>query len=377
MLIPILIEPAFDQASVWCGQMRSGIEEEAARKKYGIMILDASRYREIDYDGVFSGRRLLVLIGTTPSWVLEAMTFLSEMRLDVILASFEPPQNVRPRGIVRMDYVSGMFMLLDYMRSLGRARTALYGCCPSSSTDEIKRGAFFQYLQAEGEQEPDKLCFSNDVSLARCFKAFSPCTEGFDSVICVNDIAAASLITHLAGEGKGVPGRLYVAGFGNTEIARLFRPGITTATLDHPAVGRQIVSLYTYLYRSETDITVTVRVKCRLDIRESTGCDEVLTEFGRGRAIVKAPIGKDFYQDDEVRAFTRLERLLVQCDDFDRAILRGLMSGETYECLAEWLDVPLTTLRYRVRRMAHQVDADSRSGLTDFLKENGFAGIIS
>ncbi len=376
MRIPILIEPSFDQASVWCGQMRAGIEAEAARKKYEILLLDGQRYREIDDGVVFPERRLLVLIGTSPSWIPQALAFLQERRVEVILASYQPPENMLLRGIVRMDYVSGVSMLLQYMRSCSKTRTALYGCCKNSSTDEIKAGAFTRFLAAEGDLRPESAVFYNDVTLAECYGVFREQRERFDSVICVNDVAAASLITHLGRDGVPVPGRLYVAGFGNTEIARLFRPGITIATLDHEAVGRQLVSLYTYLFRSETDAMVTVRVKCRLNINESTAHTPAVAGYMPSLPLPQTGNGKDFYQDDEVRAFTRLEKLLVQCDDFDLAILRGLMAEETYEGLAERLDAPLTTLRYRVKRMAQWAEADSRSGLTAFLRDNGFAGLI-
>ncbi len=372
MRIPVLIEPVFDQDSVWCRQMRTGMEAEAARKKYELVFLDGEHYREIDYITACAGLPMVALAGTTPSWMVETLRSLTERNIQVILASYQPPEHVKARGIVRIDYGAGVDRLLQYFRACGKPHTALYGCSANSSNDEVKRASFLYFLSQEGVPAPERSIFYNHGSLSQCYERFAPLCGNYDSVLCVNDIVAASLITHLGREGIRVPDTLFVAAFGNTEIARLFHPGITTVMLDHERVGRQLISLFVYLARSESDVFASVRVPCRLSVRESTANIPFLGDDMLTRTPPPAAQG-DFYQDDEVRVFMCLERLLNQCDELDYGILRGLMAGETYEALAERLDTPVNTLRYRVRRLAQCVGVKTREELMSFVTTNGFA----
>ncbi len=377
MQIPFLIEPAYDRSSVWCRQMREGIEAEAARKKHTVELLDGRGYRGIAYDAVLPQRRLLALVGTSPAWISETMEFLAQRQIEVILASYQPMDHAALRGIVQMDYPSATAMLLQYLRSCGKRKTALYGCSGASSTDEMKKSMFLRFLAAEGTPSADCVTFDNDHSLAACYEAFRARYRAFDSVICANDIAAASLILNLQRDGGKVPETLYVAAFGNSEIAAHFTPGITTATLNHEAVGRQLVLLYSFLYRNQTDAVVSVRVPSHLAVRQSTGGMKPDAQALLSQPGGPAGAGKDFYQDGEVQAFSRLETLLMQFDPFDWQILRGLMRGETYEALAERLDAPLTTVRYRIRRMVGEAGCGTKKEFEQFLQSNAFAAQIA
>ena len=376
MQIPVLIEPAYDRSSVWCRQMRIGIEATAARKKHTVLILNSLAYRTLAWSDIAPERKLIVLVGTSPVWITEAMEFLSQRKISVILASYQPVSHKVLRGIVQMDYASATDMLLQYMRSCHKTKTALYGCRDDSSTDEIKKSTFLRFLATEGVPKHSAMVFDNNTSLERCYKDFRQQYHCFDSIICANDIAAASLMMHLMHDGIAVPETLSVATFGNSEIARLFSPGITTASLDHEAVGEQIVSLYGYVARNQSEAQVSVQVPSHLIVRQSTGgiLPDAAAPLPQKIFHVADDIG--FYQDPEVQSFSNLETMLMVCDSFDRAILKGLLGGDTYEGLAERLDAPLTTVRYRIRRMIHEAGANSRKEFEQWLRNNEFTACI-
>ena len=377
MQIPILIEPAYNRSSVWCRQMHIGIEAMAARKKHTVLLPDSLAYRTLAWHELLPERKLVVLVGTSPAWIEDALAFLHQQQIGVILASYLPVSHKALRGIVQMDYASATAMLLGYMRTCRKTKTALYGSRGDSSTDEIKRNTFHRFLAAEGMQEPSTMVFDNSTSLEGCYESFRLQYQQFDSVICANDIAAASLIMHLAHDGIAVPDTLSVAAFGNSEIARLFSPGITTASLDHEAVGEQIVSIYGYVYRNQIDALVSVQVPSHLIVRQSTGGASPDPAATLPQQNFHTAGGTGFYQDPEVQAFSYLETMLMRYDSFDRAILKGLLGGETYEVLSERLDAPLATVRYRIRRMIHDAGADSRISFKQWLKSNAFTAYIT
>ena len=77
MRIPVLTEPNF-RSYLWAEQTLEGIAQEAARKKYSLVSLDAETYETCDYDAFFGrDRRMIIVIGTSVTWMPDALAFFS------------------------------------------------------------------------------------------------------------------------------------------------------------------------------------------------------------------------------------------------------------------------------------------------------------
>ena len=377
MLIPIVIEPRYNR-SMWCDQTKAGIEAEVLHKKYQRVIIDSSMYQYIDYDKLLgSQERMIIVIGTSSTWISQVLNFYEKCNIDVILISYQPPEYIALRGVVQMDYVAGMYILLNYLYSCGKTRVALYGFYPISLTDQIKEQAFIRFMNQPGIAAPGKYMFSNTVSLAQCYHDFSPHQNEYDAIICANDIVAASLINNLRHDGVIVPDSFFVASFGNSEISRLFHPGITSVSLDHTAVGRQAISLYSYLSHFPSDVTATIRVKCKLFIRESTNSSNVKYDSSILEAVEDQKYLPDFYADPEVHVYLGFESLLSSGDDLDMEIISGLLNGESYEHLSERLNTTLSTLRYRIRKMISMIGLNSRKEMLDLFNKYNFRQLLT
>ena len=317
---------------------------------------------------------MVVLIGTSPSWIPEVLDYLTVHDIDVLLVSYQPPENAPVRGVVRIDYVSGVDILLRHLAECGCRRPALYGCFTNSSADSIKRRAFI-----ENTSQPETIeyadIFENHTGLARCYEDFRPRACEFDSVLCVNDIAAASLINRLRTDRIHVPEDLQVVCFGSSEISRLYRPSITSLALKNAELGRQAVSAFAYLSKAERNVSVSVRVGGSLIVRESTHSDGIILSDMFAH-ISKHPLNSSFYEDDEVKAFTTLENILTSCDELDISILRNILIDETTEHIAEKLSLASETVRYRVRRILQNAGMKSRSELLAYIRGNNFGGVI-
>ena len=61
MLIAVLTEPNF-RSYLWARQTLAGITQEAARRKYRLVTLDADAYEEIDYDHLFGQERRMLIV---------------------------------------------------------------------------------------------------------------------------------------------------------------------------------------------------------------------------------------------------------------------------------------------------------------------------
>lgn len=364
MRIPILIEPAY-RRSVWCRQTLNGLFAEAKRKKYTLRFVPGDVDAEWDEEELFGGgARLMIVAGTSVSWIPQALRTLEKRQVRAILINYDSFAQPSSHSVVRMDYVNAMRRLMGYLYQAGRRRVALFGFNPNSSADRIKAQFFTGVLRARGDAAPDRHVFRNEGDLRACFARFLPVAGEYDALICANDLVAVSALRQLRGAGIAVPERLFLAGFGESVLAQRVYPSITTAILDHEEMGRQAVTLFAYMHRQRVPVTASVRVACKLAVRQSTqGIPEAA-------GLALAPEGEaasavDFYRDAEVRALLEEEEFCFGLDELDWEILTLLAQGMPVEAVAERCQSTPSTVGYRIRQMQARAGADSRRALLE------------
>lgn len=366
MLVPVLIEPGY-QNSIWARQTLDGLTQEAARRKYRFIQLDGSAYTAIDYNALFSQeRRLVIIAGTSITWMPQALRFFADRGIGTVLISFDPQEPMTPQGVVRMDYVNAMHTLLTYLSDCRRSKIACFGFNPNSSADAIKQRYFELWNRVHGNDAGSRV-FLNLGSLETCYAQFCA-TEGFDAVICANDIVAVFLIKRLKDSGVSVPEQMYVAAFGNSLLAQRVHPTITTASLDHYEMGRQAVILYAHLYRQKASASMSVRVHSQLMIRESTALTP-MRENALGHPIYDGGdvMNVDFYSDRDVMRLSLAEQMLHTCDAVDEALIRGILRGDAFEKQEEALYLTADALKYRKKRLMHWAKCETNAQFQEFL----------
>lgn len=361
MQIFALFEPDYAQ-SIWAAQILSGLQQECAHRKYELRVLDHRCYRELDYNAILPpNNRMVIAAGTSFTWMPDVLTFFTKRQISVIFISYEPPEPSPLRGIVRMDYQDGMHRLIAYLTGCGRRRIALYGVNPNSWADLLKQHCFERGMSGDMTHA----VFQNRASLSDCYRAFSARRAAFDAVICANDLAAVSLLNRLKQDGVRVPDDLFLTGFGNSTLLQRVRPTITSVSLDHAEMGRQAVTLYAYLSKQPAGTTASVRVRPHMTVRESTA--GIPQDLLRSSPPVRQNERIDFYSDDEVEKWQRIETILGACDELDRAFLAGLLVGESYAALEKRLYLTSSALRYRLKRMMTLSGCQSRAELMNLL----------
>jgi DNA-binding LacI/PurR family transcriptional regulator len=367
----IMIDPAY-RDTYWCRQSISGIYEEAARKKHACTILGENP-DDHDWDRLFGdSRRLLIVIGTSVSWIPRILQRLHRRGIQVILVSYQPPAGYSGVSAILMDHVDTTRALVHYLLSLGHKRIALYGINPDSSADELK-AACFQNMMRDYQLDPDGgWLLYNYASLSDCYDRFVRGRAGIsgpqacDAVICANDIVAVSLLRHLNQDGHRVPNELYIVSFGDTLLARLFSTPLTSASLNHAELGRQAVSAFTYLLKNPSVLSVNVKVACKMHIRKSTGHEQPAA-FDAFSGTDRETPQVVFYNDDEVQETLAIESFIDRCDELDLQILEGLMTHTTYGELADRLYLAENALKYRIKRMLARLQQDNRQDLLAIL----------
>lgn len=349
MRVDVIIEPQYRQA-LWCRQTLAGMEEACAQKKYTL------RTEALEAVLAADGKKeLVVVVGTSRSWVPGALSALKDKGTRAVLVSYLDACSYEAAATVTMAHGSALTQAMRYLAHWGRPHTALYGMNPDSSADRVKCDTFGRLGGAA------EAVFLNTGSLQQCADAFFPQAARYDSVILANDIVAVSFLRQARMRQVDIPRDLYAVSFGGCQIGRRTHPTLTSMALRHETLGRQAVSAFSYLLRQEAGVRLDLSVPASFGPGESTAMRPPPPEAMDSGTPPSAPV--DFYRDPESDAILRLEALYSRADDTDTALLEGLIRGRRMEAMAEACHVSLGTVKYRLRRMLESSGLQSRDDL--------------
>ncbi len=362
MKIFVMIEPNYKN-SYWCRQTVNGILKEINKKRYELCVLN-------DIDDNFTqmnklSRKILIVIGVSVTWTSKLLNILSEQKIHAILINYQPPVTCTNVSLILINYVIATQECLRYLMHIGKSRIALYGINPNASTDLQKKACYEAMSSKTSFKKPSQHIYYNSGSLKDCHASFCEFKNQYDAVICVNDIVAVSLIKYLTKINIDIPKDLFIVSYGDIMISKIITPAITTVTLDFFELGRQSVSIYAYLSKQPSEISVSIKVPCKMLIRESTmkinvNCNKTSehANVGSGNAVI-------FYDDKEVIDIMKVENLLNYCDISDVKILQGLINGTSYSKMAERLDISENAIKYRIKHMINSAGFVSRQELIE------------
>lgn len=376
MVIPVLVEPGYAKA-IWAREVLEGINREALKRKYRPVLLDAEKYDQTDYDSLFgTDPRLVILAAVSVTYVPGIMRFFAGRNIHVLLINYDEENASDALGIMRMDYESAAEALLHYLQACGKERIALYGVNPDSSTDLCKLRAYDKWAKQQ-KLPADAHVFYNHASLADCYEDARSRLGHFDAVICTNNIVASSLMQHLTENGICVPDDLFVAAMTDSLLLERLPVPVTAVSPDYENTGSQAVMLYAYLCRRKEAGTVSVCVPYRFAVRKSTGLipwqppeNRVLSRGGDSKQTV------DFYSDREVLLHSHADRLLNICDETDLRLIRGLLTGETYDSVSLKTYLTVDSLKYRKKRMMKAVNCEDNEEFAALLRFCDKLGIL-
>lgn len=393
MTLHIFVEPSFKD-SIWCRQQLKAICDEATAKRYNINIIKSDDLTDIDFNLIYKDsneRRLLLCLCTTFETADRLNNILVSYDIHVIFVNFETPDFIENYSNVIMDYSGIMHKILYYLSASGRDRIALYGINPNSSSDMIKSSTFSNYIRKFHPNYSDNDIYYNYASLNNCYTSFHAEKSRYNAVICANDIVALSLINNLKSSGVRVPEDFYIVSCGNSVLSEISSPSITNISVDLFELGRQAVHLYSYLNKRENKISVSVKLKSELQIRDSTdnfrkntdstpgallsartvpNADKLCAEDAAISAdyMISNNVRANFYDDPCASEILRVEDLLCRLYEFDFSILNGLLHSVPLAQIIEKLHSSQQAISYRIKRMCQIAGVKNKGELISLVR---------
>ena len=176
-------------------------------------------------------------------------------------------------GFSNADAVRGM---VDHFVAQGLTRIAFIGGDTTRDTRGAdRRAGFIAAMQAHGLDATRLIAAgAPPISMREGAEAMGrllatlPDTQ---AVICVSDLSAFGALTECQRRGVDVPGRLWIAGFGDYEIAGIAVPALTTINPFPREIGARTAELILDVLDGRQDKPARIAIFPELLIRQSTG----------------------------------------------------------------------------------------------------------
>ena len=365
MKIFVVTEPG-DDDRVNINAIAEGIRAEAAKKRYELVFLMREELEPGNIDIVYGGidKRILIILGTSIVWIEETLRLIENQDIHAVLVNNTPMETADNISVVHNNHTLATKAMLEYLVGNGRGRLALFGVSRSSHADILKEDMMRSVLGIAH-------VYYRDVSVSECYCGFAKDADRYNGIICTNDIVAAYLMKRLLDAGCRIPEDYAVVSFGDSVLAEMMSPSLTTVRLNYSEMGRQAVLLYVSLFRNPDNVSVVTSINCDIVERESTRGIAV----DRGVRLPEAHKynGKkrsgSFIDDPDIRRIMRIEDALAGCKEIDLEILRGLIGKRRMAELSDELFISESTLKYRIKQLLLRFGCGSRQELAETLGE--------
>lgn len=355
-MILIMVEPSYSN-SIWCQNLVDGLVAELKLKRIAFRFI--SSVDELDDKCHF-----IYVIGSVSGWVRGVLESCDRAGIYPILLSNQTFHRFPIRySAVCSDTANSIKHLVSTLRSMGRLRIALYGVNPNSIPDESRKTCFLAAQNGHGLED----IFVNDGSLEQCYLDFRNRSSDYDAVICANDFAAISLVRNLSRDDPEELERLSVIGCAETRLTEFYGKHILSIRVNFREYGRAAVTLLDTLRRNPYLSNIVMAI--RWDFSPLNTLQAPVPHQPPSQLPQIPEVGDTFYADQELRDMLRLEQLLNECDNVDKAMIRYLVAGESYEVIADRCFVTVSTVKYRIRKMLSISQSSNRAALVALVRE--------
>lgn len=345
----VISEPDYATTN-WYQNSISALKNQARKKRVQLFFVsDVAETR---------GEACAFVLGASVAWIVQTVAKLQETECHPILLNELPDYPFLGRySCVKTDYNRFMSALAARFEESGRMRTAFYGMNPASFSDISRKNAFEACFSGGA-------IFENNGSLGACFEQFYRMhrERAFDSVICANDFAAVSLLTHLRACDEDSTA-LDIAVHSNAQILTRF-PKIQSVSVDYSSVASAAFQIADCIAANPSFAGMRITVDPQ-DAHRGDSFPESRMLFDMAEGAPSDPL----YLDGELNELMRIEKLLSACDETDLQILRLLK--ESGEAIGESTFLSDNGVKYRIKKMKKVCGVDSKSEIPKLLEKYG------
>ena len=270
-LVGVIVE---DIGIEYMAQLIRGIEEIGRVYNYDILLQSSYGNEEALNNSIdfLATKQVEGLIIITENLTDETLIKLRETRVPfILLDKYHAYKNL---NTVKIDYSKEQYKLIKYLYDLGHENVLYIG---NSEDNVLNNAKFAGYNKAADELNKENFVLkidglsSNDgYNIGK--EAIKICKDNnITAVSLMNDEMAIGFIDYCADNGIKVPDELSVVGFGDSSIANIYRPNLTTVSIPYYDIGAIAIRALIKRIKHEEEILLDDWViECTVVARESS-----------------------------------------------------------------------------------------------------------
>jgi len=173
---------------------------------------------------------------------------------------------------LRIDYVSGVEQIVQYLYKQGHRRIAFVAGKPKLKSNVARLQAYEKCMSKLGLQPgpvlPGDLRFEGGLAAGMAIGKLSPRPT---AVMAINDLTAVGVIKGLMKSGCRIPQDISVTGFDDTRLAEYSNPSITTVDVHRDMLGQVAADALHELSTSDNPHGKDYQISTELIIGDSSG----------------------------------------------------------------------------------------------------------
>lgn len=270
-LVGVIVE---DIGIEYMAQLIRGIEEIGRVYNYDILLQSSYGNEEALNNSIdfLATKQVEGLIIITENLTDETLIKLRETRVPfILLDKYHAYKNL---NTVKIDYSKEQYKLIKYLYDLDHDNVLYIG---NSEDNVLNNAKFAGYNKAADELNKENFVLkidglsSNDgYNIGK--EAIKICKDNnITAVSLMNDEMAIGFIDYCADNGIKVPDDLSVVGFGDSSIANIYRPNLTTVSIPYYDIGAIAIRALIKRIKHEEEILLDDWViECTVVARESS-----------------------------------------------------------------------------------------------------------
>jgi LacI family transcriptional regulator len=256
----------------------SGIQEEASRHGYSIMICQSLESYETEKQNVhmLASNRVDGMLISMSSETDDFRHIQQLVDKDIPVVLFDRVSESLPVSKVVVDDHDGAFKAVEHLVKTGCKRIAYIGGPTSFYISNQRKKGYLDALQQHGMGDNDQLIvhcreLHDDPAMQVKRLLDLPASERPDAFFCFNDPIAVTTLQILKSKMVPIPDEISVIGFTNEPVSRFIEPSLTTVSQPSHAMGKRAIELFIEQRQDPEHFEpVTAVMKTELIIRHST-----------------------------------------------------------------------------------------------------------
>lgn len=253
-MIGVIVE---DIGIEYMAQLIRGVEEIGHLYKYDIILSSTYHDQNALENSIrfLSTKQVEGIVVISEDISPEVLVQLKESRIPFIL--LDKFYNFKNLSTVTLDFEQEQYNITKYLHDLGHKKIGYITRKDKNSLSIKKLDGYNKFINEIGESpyiiEADGINSDNGYNIGE--EALKVIKENdITAISCINDEVAIGFINYCFDHNINVPDDISVVGFGDSSIAKVFRPKLTTMSIPYYDMGAIAIRALIKRIRNEEDI---------------------------------------------------------------------------------------------------------------------------